>query len=330
MNNYRLSSICLFSLCFFMVAAPAKSFAWELAKDADGIRVYTRTIPGSGFKEYKAQVTIRSSLSSLVALVDDIGACPKWIDTCAKGRLLKRINPRESYTYTINHAPWPVSDRDAVVHNIIRQDPGSRIVTIQIKGISDYVPEKPGLVRVKRRKGFWRFTPLEDGSVRVTYQVICRVIRGAEEYASPLSVPSDALDAKVEVPLVGRWASASNQGGKPVVRSGEHHLEIEIKRKPNSNPPAFEGWVVSRGAYYEKKRPTQKSRFINENEHYLTITLLPEASASTDRILFKVDGLSWNNYGRPWTRIGGGLLKFDSDLGTYTITGALAPWWVKK
>jgi ribosome-associated toxin RatA of RatAB toxin-antitoxin module len=154
-----------------MVAAPAKSFAWELAKDADGIRVYTRTIPGSGFKEYKAQVTIRSSLSSLVALVDDIGACPKWIDTCAKGKLLKRINPRESYTYTINHAPWPVSDRDAVVHNIIRQEPGSRIVTIQIKGISDYVPEKPDLVRVKRLKGFWRFTPFEDGSVRVTYQV---------------------------------------------------------------------------------------------------------------------------------------------------------------
>jgi hypothetical protein len=147
--------------------------AWELAKvdKVNGIEIYTRHVLDSDFKAYRGTMRIKTSLLSLVALVDDISSCPLWIDTCVEGRLLKRISPAETYTYTINNAPWPVSDRDAVVHNRISQNPETRRVTIHIKGEPDYIPPKKGLVRVKMIEGFWEFMPMGNGIVEVVYQV---------------------------------------------------------------------------------------------------------------------------------------------------------------
>jgi len=148
-------------------------YAWEKVKqDPDtGITVYTRVVNGSSFKEFRAVMQIEASLSSLVALVDDISACPQWIHTCKMGRLLKRISSQASYQYTVNEAPWPVRDRDAVVYQTIRQDPASQCVTIDILGAADYIPPQKDLVRVKGIKGYWKFTPLAGNRVAVIYQV---------------------------------------------------------------------------------------------------------------------------------------------------------------
>jgi ribosome-associated toxin RatA of RatAB toxin-antitoxin module len=170
-NKPRRLLLLLSVLLLIAFIFPNMSGAWELAKKGDGITVYTRSVIGSGFKEYKAAMKIKASLSSMVAIVEDVSAYPSWIHTCKEGKLLKRINEKETYNYTINDAPWPVSDRDAAVHNKISQNPEDRVVTINIKGIPDYIPEKTGLQRVKKIEGFWRFTPLENGSVEVVYQV---------------------------------------------------------------------------------------------------------------------------------------------------------------
>jgi ribosome-associated toxin RatA of RatAB toxin-antitoxin module len=162
----------LFSvLCFIAFIFPNMANAWDLAKKQNGITVYTRSVKGSNFKEYKAIAHIKASLSSLVAIVEDISAYPSWIHTCKEGKLLKRLNEKETYNYTINDAPWPVRDRDAAVHNKISQNPEDRVVTIEIKGIPDYIPEKTGLQRVKKIDGSWRFTPLGNDTVEVVYQV---------------------------------------------------------------------------------------------------------------------------------------------------------------
>lgn len=158
-------------LCLIVFMSPNMAGAWELAKKQDGVTVYTRSVKGSNFKEYKAVTSIKASLPSLVAVVEDVAAYPLWIHTCKEGKLLKRINEKETYNYTINDAPWPVSDRDAAVHNTISQNTGDRVITINIRGIPDYIPEKTGLQRVRKIDGFWRFTPLGDDMVEVLYQV---------------------------------------------------------------------------------------------------------------------------------------------------------------
>jgi len=174
LNDYRTKILMwVFVVLSVFLTPPDSLYGWELAKEdkKNEIEVYTRRVEASNFKEYRAVMKVKTSLSSLVALVDDISACHSWIDTCREGRLLKRISPKETYNYTINDAPWPVSDRDAAVLNTISQDPKNRIVTIKIEGVPEYIPPQKGLVRVKMIKGYWQFTPLENSCTKVVYQV---------------------------------------------------------------------------------------------------------------------------------------------------------------
>jgi hypothetical protein len=81
------------------------------------------------------------------------------------------MNLKERVTYTVIHAPWPVSDRDTVTYSKIVQDPKSKIVTIYLKGVPGQYPVQSGKVRVPSLKGFWQFIPNKNGYTTVVYQL---------------------------------------------------------------------------------------------------------------------------------------------------------------
>ncbi|MGA1824683.1 MAG: START domain-containing protein [bacterium] len=165
---YLFFAFIVLSILFFF---QAEIFAWEKAKEEKGITIYTRKIEGSNFIELKAVMRVKTSLASLVALFEDIESGPSWIETFKEAKLLERISQTETYTYSVNAAPWPIKDRDAIVHNIIKQDPNSNAIIITATGVPDFIPEKPNLVRIKNINAYWKFTPLEDGYVEIDYRV---------------------------------------------------------------------------------------------------------------------------------------------------------------
>ena len=73
--------------------------------------------------------------------------------------------------YGVVDAPAPMQDRDTIVRFDLRQDPVSRVVTIDIVNQPLYLPEEPGRVRVPDFGGFWRLEPIGNSDIRVTYQV---------------------------------------------------------------------------------------------------------------------------------------------------------------
>lgn len=175
---------------------------WELARDRDGIKVYTRHVEGIAFKQYKGVVTINARLSTLIAVFEDIGAATEWVDTCEKMELVERVSPTESYTLSYNPAPWPVKDRDAVVHNIIRQHPETLKVTIRQTAMPDKVPRNKKAVRVERIEGLWTLVPLKDGSVELTYQVLSDPGGGLPAWlvnAVAISQPYNTLEGLREI-----------------------------------------------------------------------------------------------------------------------------------
>lgn len=147
------------------------SLDWELRKERDGISIYNVGIKGSSFKRFKGVMVIEATPNDLVSLVDDISRCHEWIDTCKEGKLIKKIGPNESYTYTYNQAPWPVSDRDAVVHNKIEWSADRKQVRILVKAVPDMIPKVKGVVRVKMIKASWTFVMLANGQTKVVYDV---------------------------------------------------------------------------------------------------------------------------------------------------------------
>ena len=171
--NKLLRSLTLLSslliLQFTLITPASADSAWSLDKNKDGIEVYTRTVEGSPIKEFKGVMTIKSSLSAVVALLDDSEAAPKWIYNCQSMDRLKSDGLKK-WNYIVNKLPWPATDRDAVVLSVMQQNPETLQVSIALTAEPDLKPVKKGLVRIPEMNAAWILTPQAGGEVQVTYQ----------------------------------------------------------------------------------------------------------------------------------------------------------------
>lgn len=160
-------AVTLLGCAMAFTAAAAPPADWRLAKDSDGIRVYLRKVEGSQYQAYRGVVEIRADISTLSALQDDpVGAC-RWVFACAEMRLLKQ-NRGERWTYTRIAMPWPVQDRDVVIH--LRDEPLADGLVRHLQGEPDFIAERQGLLRVPSLSGQWRMRTKSPGVTEVIYE----------------------------------------------------------------------------------------------------------------------------------------------------------------
>src|ERR1700735_3327173 len=97
--KFNSIAILLFSLTAWHPLAAQKN--WELKKDQDGIRVFSRPTDNSRFNDLKVEMTLSAKLSSLAALILDIDNYPNWSFNTEKSYVLKKISPSELYFYSL-------------------------------------------------------------------------------------------------------------------------------------------------------------------------------------------------------------------------------------
>ncbi len=151
---------------------PTTSFAedaWTLKKDENGIKIYYRE-RADGYTEFRGLTIIRSTLSSFVALFQDLQTMPAWVDRTISAVHLKRVSDTETYVYIINDMPWPFKDREVVIHTILEQDPLNLSVSIRGTDDKSHLPPKSRYVRMHKVQSHWSFSPLQDGKVEVVFQ----------------------------------------------------------------------------------------------------------------------------------------------------------------
>ncbi|WP_412758368.1 START domain-containing protein [Leptospira cinconiae] len=149
---------------------PMRIFSWDLEKEKNGITVHTRVVEGSELKEFRGKTKLKAALSTVISLMEDNPNYVTWLKNCKQAEAVKVLNTKEKYIYIQNGAPWPVNDRDFVIHTIFSQDKNTGAVTYTIRPIANIVAEKDGIVR-GTLKGFWKFVPVGD-EVEVTYQLL--------------------------------------------------------------------------------------------------------------------------------------------------------------
>jgi hypothetical protein len=144
---------------------------WALQKDSNGIKVYTRDVSGSDYKEIKIDLTVKSTLAGVSKVFNDVPGFHSWSYNCTQAKVLKKISTYNYYTYCVYTVPWPASDRDIITHVVQTQDTSTKVITVKMEGIKNYIPEKEGIVRVESTKVTTTFTPLKNGFVRIIYQI---------------------------------------------------------------------------------------------------------------------------------------------------------------
>jgi hypothetical protein len=170
-NDMKFYSIPILLLSLTAGRPLAAQQNWELKKDQDGIRVFSRSADNSRFNELKVEMTLSAKLSSLAALVLDIDNYPGWSFNTEKSYVLKKISPSELFFYTLIHSPWPASNRDLAVHLNLSQEEASKILSIRAECVPNYIPPKKDIVRVPLSIEQWTVTPLPGDKIRIEYQL---------------------------------------------------------------------------------------------------------------------------------------------------------------
>lgn len=167
----------LFLLILVSVLICFKSYSqkWDLRTDKEGIKIYTREVQGSGVQEFRGEIIVKSNLAGILAVIDSVSEYPKWMYKCSYAERLKKISQESGYIYSVVKSPWPVSDRDLCTYYYVKQDTNTKIITITLKGVKDYLPAKSGIVRMPSMNGFWQLIPLAKGVTKVVYQVHCEL-----------------------------------------------------------------------------------------------------------------------------------------------------------
>lgn len=143
-----------------------------LKKSQDSIFIYTCKVTTSNLKSVKANFTINTKESILAAHLMDVVNYTHWQYHNIKTDVVKKISESEIIYHSYVSAPWPVTNRDLIMHLKITQDAVTKIMTIQIDGLPDYIPKQKDFVRVPSTHATWIVTPIDKNTLQVRYTLL--------------------------------------------------------------------------------------------------------------------------------------------------------------
>lgn len=147
----------------------AGQYNWKLSKEKDGIRIYQSAVKYSNYKSIKVECTLEGSYDKLMAVLNNVSGHKDWVYHSKISYMIKRINPDELYYYTEASLPWPMSNRDAVVHLKMDRDSLDRFLKITSISVPDYIAEKSGKVRVTKSTVIWNVTMPTTKTINIIY-----------------------------------------------------------------------------------------------------------------------------------------------------------------
>lgn len=172
---------------------------WVLKKAENGISVYTRSAENSKFNELKVVFQVNTSLSSIVALLNDVESYPKWIYHCEEAKILKKDSDKHLIRYQKTVAPWPVDSRDIAVEVNTYQDDKTKIVYQKINAVPDFTPLVEDHVRIREFKALWTLKPLKNGLVQVEYELMVNPAGNIPSWLVNLAVVEGPYETSVNM-----------------------------------------------------------------------------------------------------------------------------------
>lgn len=161
----------LFTVFFTLYGHVICQGNWQLAKEQDDIKIFLKEAQGSNIKMLRLECLVTAKPPEILALLLDIPATEKWIPQTKICRYLRRPSLTECFYYSELDMPWPVSNRDYVVHLQTTQHPVTKWITVDANLVKGEVPEKKGIVRVHVSNVKWVLQPTQNGTTKLMYQL---------------------------------------------------------------------------------------------------------------------------------------------------------------
>ncbi len=144
---------------------------WELKKQKNEIKVYTRTVEGSAYKEFRGEIEIEnSSFREVLQVLFDVKNFENLFPDCMNPEILKQEGEYYNVHYLQTKAPFPVKNRDGIYELKAEIAENGNYAIVHIKPLPDYIVVKKEFVRIKEGTGFWELKKLDSGNIYVIYQ----------------------------------------------------------------------------------------------------------------------------------------------------------------
>jgi hypothetical protein len=162
----RIAATLFFLLTSLLILA---QYNWKLEKDKNGIQVFSSEVANSAFRATKVECTLEGNYEKIIAVISDIDGMTDWVYKSHSCALLERYAPLDVLYVSITDMPWPMSNRESVIHLQIQTENLPRSMTIIGSEADEPIPHTDGLVRVSDYKAIWNVTMPEEDQVRIEY-----------------------------------------------------------------------------------------------------------------------------------------------------------------
>ena len=158
-------------LIFVLFATLGFNTDWQLKKEKHGIEIYTRSVEGSSFHEFKAITIIENtSVTQVLDVIFDVDNYETLYADCINPRILKKEGKYYDIHYVQTKGPLTVKDRDGIYEQTAELRDDGKYAMVYIKPLPDYIVVNEDMVRIRKGAGFWEMEETEPGVVKVTYQ----------------------------------------------------------------------------------------------------------------------------------------------------------------
>lgn len=150
----------LYLLLPLLFSCQMKAQSWNLIKEKDSIKIYTRVEPGKSLKAYRGITEINAPVEKIFAVMEDINNTDWWDKNLTQIKVLLYEKGKRARYYLVYELPLPVTDRDLCVDVSItvNKTTGERIIhAVAVNGV---IPEKNDLIRIREYRQTWTIRPL--------------------------------------------------------------------------------------------------------------------------------------------------------------------------
>lgn len=161
----RLCSIVISS---FLVCMPSLASDWSFVKEKEQIKIYAKTNKSSPIKSLKAVGTIDAPIERVIALLRDVKYANTWVPNLVERSYVEKISDIEAVLYDVTDMPWPVADRELILHHRLNYSKDGRFLILTFESVKrNEVKVKKDFVRAFVHTGKVHFIPVSDSKTKL-------------------------------------------------------------------------------------------------------------------------------------------------------------------
>lgn len=127
----------------------AQDLHWVKDHEDSGFSIYTRQVKDSKILGIKAEGIIEAPLPAVMANLRNVEQSTDWTPGQLEKYSIDDISDLEAITFTLSDLPWPLSDRDMILHNKLFINKERQLLFVLSKSVEHEKNKAPkdGIVR---------------------------------------------------------------------------------------------------------------------------------------------------------------------------------------